>query len=68
MWYPMFPAANFEALRSLYKLTILMSFPRFTTGLWYMSHVVNYRVLSHVLKLHAHRVLKVLPEKRQGTP
>ena len=30
----------------------------------YMSHVVNYRVLSHVLRLHSHRVLKVLPEKR----
>ena len=29
-----------------------------------MSHVVNYRVLSHVLRLHSHRVLKVLPEKR----
>ena len=29
-----------------------------------MSHVVSYRVLSHVLRLHSHRVLEVLPEKR----
>ena len=32
--------------------------------LQHVSHVVNYRVLSHVLRLHSHRVLKVLPEKR----
>ena len=30
----------------------------------YLSHVVNYRVLSHDLRLHAQGVLKVLAEKR----
>jgi len=30
----------------------------------HMSHVVNYRVLSHDLGLHSKRVLKVLAEKR----
>ena len=30
----------------------------------HMSHVVNYRVLSHVLRLHSNRILKVLAEKR----
>ena len=30
----------------------------------YMSHVVTYRVLSHDLRLHSNRVLKVLAEKR----
>ena len=30
----------------------------------YMSHVVNYRVLSHDLRWHSKRVLKVLAEKR----
>ena len=29
-----------------------------------MSHVVNYRILSHDLRLHSKRVLKVLAEKR----
>ena len=37
-------------------------------GRVYMSHVVNYRVLSHVLRLHSHRILKVLSEKRAGAP
>ena len=30
----------------------------------YMSHVINYRVLPHVLRLHANSVLKVWAEKR----
>ena len=30
----------------------------------YMSHVVNYRVLSHDLRLHSNMGLKVLPQKR----
>ena len=42
---------------------------KFTYNYWiYVSHVVNYRVLSHDLRLHSNRVLKVLAKKRQGTP
>ena len=33
-------------------------------GYLHMSHVVNYRVLSHDLRLHSNTVLKVLPQKR----
>ncbi len=29
-----------------------------------MSHVVHYRVLSHVLRLHSNKVLKLLAQKR----
>ena len=33
---------------------------------FYMSHVVNYHVLSPYVRLHSNKVLKVLPEKTIG--
>ena len=36
---------------------------------FYMSHVVNYHVLSPYVRLHSNKVLKVLPEKNnRGRP
>ena len=53
---------DFEVVVSCCTLIFLLLFWFYL--IFYMSHVVNYRVLSHDLRLHSKRVLKVLAEKR----